>query len=312
MTTFTHEIIRMERGETSGSKSPMWRCTTKDGQRVNVFQHIDPKKDGSTLFIEAGYFNQMSGLKVGEALEWSQYPIQVVMTSDGKWFEVKAVAPKPEDAEPDVLWQPDLKAYRKRARILANWLISRGDDTFCIDVEMTGLRTDDELVAMAIIDMNGEVRMNELICPMNPNKLWRKQKDGLSAADITGITPEQLMETQNFKAQYPFIRDILDQERWVAYNANFDVRALDQECSNAGVPLLTNAGVFDAAVIAAEYLGNWNEKRQWFEMLKLADAATQLGVMLGAAHTAHADAAATYDILKAIASDVGVSAGVPF
>lgn len=305
---YTHEIIRMERGETSGSKSPMWRCQTKDGQKVNVFQHSDPVKDGSKLFIAAGYFPAMEALRVGEAVEWSQYPVQVEMkkSADGKWWEVVTVAPKPEDAEPDVMWQPDVTAFQKRARRMADWLVSRGDDTFCIDLEVTGLRTDDEIMAIAIIDMNGQVRLDSLVCPPNPNKLYRKQKDGLCAADITGITPEQLMEAPTFKDLYPQISAILDGERWVAYNAGFDVGALDRECSNARLPLLTNAGVFDAAQIAAEYLGNWNEKRQWFEMVKLADAATRLGLMLGAAHTAQADAAATYDILCAIAANTPI------
>ena len=39
MTEYTHEIIRMERGATKGSGSPMWKCQTVDGQRVNVFKH---------------------------------------------------------------------------------------------------------------------------------------------------------------------------------------------------------------------------------------------------------------------------------
>jgi DNA polymerase-3 subunit epsilon len=299
---YTHEIVRMERGETSGSKSPMWRCTTKDGQRVNAFQHLDPKKDSSGLFIEAGYFDLMSGLKVGEALEWTNHPIQVALVSDGKWFEIKAVARKPEDAEPDVLWQPDLKAYRQRAQRMALQIVNHA--VRILDVETTGLRTDDELIAISIFDEMSNVMMDTYVKPAHPEKLLRKQKDGQSAADITGITPDMLENTRCFKDIWDDLHGALDGAHWCAYNAGFDVGVLDRECSNAGRPLLTNAGVFDAAIIAAEYLGNWNPKRQWFEMLKLGEAASRLGVHIEVQHQAGSDAKATYDILKAIADDV--------
>lgn len=304
----THEIVRMERGETSGSKSPMWRCQTKDGQRVNVFQHSDPAKDGSKLFIEAGYFSAMEPLRVGEAVEWSQYPIQVAMVSDGKWWEVTAVAPKPEGAEPDVLWQPDLKAYRLRAIRMAFHLINH-EDVRVFDVETTGLRTDDELIAISIFDERGDVLLDTFIHPEHPEKLFRKQKDGLCAADVTGVPLDVLQGSATFLERWPDISGALDRTHWCAYNASFDVAVLDRECSNYGLPLLTKAGVFDAAIIAAEYLGNWNAKRQWFEMLKLGDAASQLGVMVEVAHQAGSDAKTTYDILKAIAADV---LGEPF
>jgi DNA polymerase-3 subunit epsilon len=309
MTIFTHEIVRMERSATKNSGSPMWRCQTKDGERVNVFQHSDPEKDNTEMFRKAGYFGYMEGLKIGEAVEWSESPIWVVMEKDGDWWAVKDVGTKPHDAEPDVLWMPDLKAYRKRAVCQAQERLE--DLPFVIvDVETTGLRPDDEIIAVAIIDaMDGEPLLNTLVCPRDPKKLYRKQKDGLCAADVTGIRPEQLMEAPTFKEVWPEIRNYLYNEQWAAYNAGFDMGSLDRECSNAGLPLLTNRGVFDAAVIAAEYLGNWNAKRQWFEMLKLGEAATQLGVMVEVSHQAGADAKTTYAILKAIADDVN---GEPF
>lgn len=105
MTVFTHEIVRMERGATKNSGSPMWRCQTKDGQKVNVFQHSDPAKDNTELFRTAGYFGYMESLRVGEAVEWSQSPIWVVMEKDGDWWAVTDVGTKPHDAERKALWQ---------------------------------------------------------------------------------------------------------------------------------------------------------------------------------------------------------------
>lgn len=305
---YTHQIIRMERGATKGSGSPMWRCRTADGQPVNVFQHSDPAKNNARLFIDAGYFGYMEALKIGEAVEWSEHPIDVVMVSDGKWFEVTAVAPRPEAAEPDAMWMPDLKAYRLRANRTALNIVNHA--VRCFDVEATGLRTDDEMIGISVVQ-GGEVLLDEFVKPAHPEKLLRKQKDGMCAADITGITPEMLQNRQGFIGIWDELHGVLDGVHWCAYNAAFDIGVLDRECSNAGRPLLTNAGVFDVAVIAAEYLGNWNEKRQWFEMLKLGEAASRLGVMVDVQHQAVSDATTTWKILKAIADDV-IGAEIPF
>jgi DNA polymerase III subunit epsilon len=304
MTQFTHEIIRMERGETKGSKSPMWRCQTKDGQKVNVFQHSDPARDNTVMFREAGYFGYMEALKVGEAVEWSQSPIWAVLEKDGDWWKVTDVCKKVHDAEPDVLWQPNLELYRHRAVYQANQIIHHAVRIF--DVETTGLRTDDELIAISIFDENSDVMLDTFIRPAHPEKLLRVQKGGTNAAQITGITPEMLEHTRSFYDTWPDIHGALDGSIWCAYNASFDVGVLDRECSNAGCPLLTNRGVFDAAQIAAEYLGNWNAKRQWFEMMKLGEVAARLGVMIDVQHNAGADVKTTLAMLKAIANDVFV------
>lgn len=308
MTTFTHEIVRMERG-VNKYNDPMWRCTTKDGVKVNAFQSSDPVKDHTTMFREAGYFGYMDALKIGEAVEWSENPIWVVMESDGKWWSIKEVGKKPHDAEPDVLWQPNLELYRKRAVYQANQIIHHAVRIF--DVETTGLRTDDEIISISILDENSNERFDSLIRPEHPEKLLRVQKDGMNAAQITGITPESLEHEASFSHVWQSIHQALDGSIWCAYNASFDMGVLDRECSNAGLPLLTNRGVFDAAVIAAEYLGNWNEKRQWFEMMKLGEVAARLGIMIDVQHDAGADARATYLILQSIANDVG-SNDIPF
>lgn len=307
--TYTHQIVRMERGATKNSGSPMWRCRTADGESVNVFSHSDPAKDNTVFFKEAGYFDLMDALKVGEALEWNTHPIPVTMekTPDGKWWSVVAVAPKPADAEPDVMWQPNLRLYQQRAQRLALMIVTHG--VRILDVETTGLGADDEIVAVAVLDENSQVCYESLISPRHPEKLLRVGKGGQTAADVTGLLPEMVDDAPEFDKVWNELHGALDGSHWCAYNAKFDCEALDRECSNYDLPLLTNSGVWDAAQIAAEYLGHWNEKRQWWEMLKLSDAATQLGIQIEVSHQAGADARTTLALLKAIANDV---LGEPF
>lgn len=311
MTTFTHEIVRMERGATKNSNSPMWRCTTKDGEKVNVFQHSDPAKDNTAIFREAGYFGYMEPLKIGEAVEWSQNPIWVVLEKDNNWWKVTTVGNKPHDAEPDVLWQPNIEHFRERAVRLAVRSLVEETRLRIVDVEMTGVRSDDELTAIAIYDGAGTLLLETLVQPPNPNKLLRVGKGGLTAADVNGLTPDDLKDAPTFADVYPRIFEYLDDADLVAYNAGFDYGALDRECSNNNLALIGCRSVMDVAVLAAEYLGNWNEKRQWFEMMKLGEVAARLGIMIDVQHAAGADVKTTLAVLKAIASDVGTT-DIPF
>lgn len=302
MTNYTHEIIRMERSFTQGSRSPMWKCQTADGQRVNVFKHERADRNTFRYFDLAGYGPLMETLKVGEGMEWAGYPIRVQMGKSGDWWEVHEVELRPAGAEPDLMWEPDLKAYKERAQQQA--LLITDPPPYCcvLDFETTGLGMDDEIVAVAIFDGKGLPVLDSLVRPANPAKLLRKGKSGQSASEINGITPEMVESAPTFADLYPQIERALSGKRWVAYNAPFDVGMLDRHCSDAGMPLLVNRGVFDAAKLAAEYLGKWNPKRQWFENISLTDAMVELGLAGGIMHRAAADAKATLDVLLQIAN----------
>lgn len=299
MTQFTHEITRMERSETKGSRSPMWRCSTRDGQKVNVFSHNDPAKDNTTLFKGAGYWPEMEALKVGESLEWSQHSIWVKMRQVDGWWVIDEVLKRGDVAAPDSRWQPKLALYRARAQFQADYLM-RTSNLRIFDLETTGLNTDDELVSIAILNINGEVVFERRVKPAHPDKLLRPGKNGQSASDINGILPEDLAGEESFVELYPLIKNALNNCPWVVYNAKFDPPVLDRECSNAGLTPFTNGGIFDVAQLAAEYLGNWNEKRQWFEMLTLEDAVLELVGGVGQLHDAANDAQSTLMILESI------------
>lgn len=314
MTDFiSHEIVRMERGETKNSKSPMWRCETRDGQRVNIFSHADPAKDNTAIFRESGYLDDMEALKVGEVLNWTQHPIRVAMEKVGDWWTVKGVVQRPVDAEPDAAWKPNLALFRERAQKQAVNILGLSM-LRVLDLETTGLRADDEICAIAILDGQGETLIDVLVKPSDPFKLLRPGKRGQTASEINGLTPDDFGSTPPFIDQYPKIANALDCAHWLIYNAQFDAPLLDRECSNAGVRPLIPLGIFDVARIASEYMGNWNEKRQWFEMVTLEEAAIDLAGSAGRLHAAADDAQSALLIMQAIARGVtpGDSSDVPF
>lgn len=299
--THTHEIIRTERGATKNSGSPMWRCQTADGQRVNVFQHSDPAKDTSLLFDRAGYLGDMGALNIGEALEWTVSPIRVQMQPDGDWWKVVAVEPRPDGAQPDSMWQPDLDAYRVRAHKQSQLIYGHVDGFDVIDLETTGLRLDDEIVAMAVVNDVAQVVLNTRVWLKHSSKLNRIGKNGQSAGDIHGLTAEDLITAPPLAELWGELADRLDGRIIVGYNVRFDLQMLDRNLSNDELPLPVFCAVWDVAQLVAEFIGNWNEKRGWFEMIKLEEACAIFGVPLDDAHDACADAIATLKLLKAMA-----------
>jgi hypothetical protein len=97
----TNYITYVERGETSNSKSPMWRCTCADGERVNIFKHEDPQKNSYALFEAAGYGELLMSLAVNDFQTWEYTPIEVQMKKIGKWWEIIFVSHRPNGALPD-------------------------------------------------------------------------------------------------------------------------------------------------------------------------------------------------------------------
>lgn len=300
MTDYTHEIVRIERGATKGSGSPMWKCLTSDGQNVNVFKHALPERNTFELLVQAGYVDLIE-MAVGDVQRWRHnYPIKVQLVKDGDWWKLAAVEPRPAYAEADAEFVPDVKLYQERAQRKARRLTNRSVDTLHWDFETTGVEKDDELVAAAIVDNKGRVLFDELMLPNNPQKLLRVGKSGKSASEINGITPDMLMNAKMVEDALVSIAMHLTGRLWCVYNAPFDVGVLERECLSHRHPLIWALGIHDAMQIFAEYVGEWQPKTQNFRIWTLAQAAQMLDIAHAQAHTAKADALATLEIMKAI------------
>jgi uncharacterized protein YprB with RNaseH-like and TPR domain len=148
----THFIVHMTAGRTKNSNSQMWRCITHDNERVNVFSHADPTRNTYLLFQEAGYV-EMEMMADNEQMGWKNHPIGVVLgkSADGKWWEVKHVAKRPDGATPDPIYIPDLAWYRMKAIVQAQALLQpnpRSQKAMFLDTETTGLGPDAEIIAI--------------------------------------------------------------------------------------------------------------------------------------------------------------------
>lgn len=123
----TKHITYIERGETSNSRSPMWRCTTLDGERVNIFKHDDPEKNSFALFEAAGYGEFLLSLAVHDFQTWETTPIVVEMRKMGKWWEIVSVSarngalPETNDQSADADTESDRTSLDNLRGAIADW-----------------------------------------------------------------------------------------------------------------------------------------------------------------------------------------------
>ena len=109
-----------------------------------------------------------------------------------------------------------------------SWLNNK-DKYAILDTETTGLHSDDEIIEIAIIDLDGKVLLNTLVKPIKPISREAFDKHGISNDYIIG---------RNFPTWdqvHAEVNRILQERTIIAYNSNFDVRLLCQTSMKYGL-----------------------------------------------------------------------------
>lgn len=291
----THHIVSMKRGQTSGSSSPMWRCTTKDGERVNVFQHSDPARNSFALFDAAGYSRYMTEMALDEEITWNEFPIPVELAKDGNWWKVIAVD-EIQDTRPDGKFKPDPSLARILAIDWAEYVFSASPYDFIIlDTETTGTGNDAEIVSIAAITSDGESVLDLLLKPEHPERL----ANGSGA--VNGITSEMVATAPHVPDVYSQIYGALAGEHIIVWNADFDWPLLERTCYRYGFVPPYPASVTCAMKMFARWHGEWNQQKNDWQFKGLQYAAERLGVLPYQAHSALGDCRTTRDVIRAMA-----------
>lgn len=184
--------------------------------------------------------------------------------------------------------------------IMANWL---KDNYVVIDTETTGLRTDDEIVEIAIINMRGEVLLNTLVKPTKPIPA--------EATCIHGITDEMVADAPTWAEVYPLVMGIISECSWLAWNSRFDARLITQTCLITGVyddytpaqMLASYKDVHDSQIdakrIYSQWYGEFDRRQQNFRRQSLSSAVAQQDVQVdGAPHRALNDCLMVLGVLN--------------
>lgn len=294
---FPSKIVSMERGETSNSKSPMWRCINENGDRVNVFKHSDPKKDTFKLFNDAGYGPMMELMKVGEALTWKEHPISVHMMKKDNWWNVTRVEQMPVGAKPELL-RDDARAKAEAAK-WAKDLLAAGDFVL-LDTETTGANRDgkkDEPLQIGIVDSDGTVLFDTFV------KSMVSIDD--EAAATHHITAAMLADAPRFADVHSKLHTVLGYQKVIVYNADFDNQILINAAQAANVQPALYGGSWDCAMKQyAKFYGEWNPYHANYKNQSLIKACEQQGItgIEAPAHSALGDCLRTLALIKVMAA----------
>lgn len=159
-----------------------------------------------------------------------------------------------------------------------------------LDTETTGLDTTSEILEIAIIDSDGNILLDTYVTPAR-SQMWP------SAEYIHRITPNFIF-CGNFPTMGMLkeeLNKILDFNNVVIYNAAYDSKFLKSELELSTVHCAMNA--------FAEYLGEWDHKRNQYKWQKLTTAAEHAGhVWDKKPHSALGDCFATLSVMKFLES----------
>lgn len=162
-----------------------------------------------------------------------------------------------------------------------------------LDTETTGLKSDDEIIEISIVDDSGKVLFESLIRPI--------KSIPPDASAVNGITNEQVKTAKPWPFLWQDIRASLFGRTVVMYNADFDLRMIrqTQEKTMKKVDLpFTHA---DLLKIYSDFRGEWDPNRRSYRYFSLQAAGKHSGIELPNAHRATADTLLTRALLHFIA-----------
>jgi len=162
-----------------------------------------------------------------------------------------------------------------------------------LDTETTGLDDKDEIVEISIVDDDGIILLDKLV---RPNQLIPPD-----ATRIHGITNEDVKGAMRWPILWQTVRPLLAGRLIVMYNADFDVRMMEQSMTNSGFRWIKNFESFDLLKVYAEFRSEWDVKRQSYRYFSLDAAGKHAQIALPNAHRATADSLLTRALLHHIA-----------
>lgn len=132
----------------------------------------------------------------------------------------------------------------------------------CLDTETTSVNIAAEMTEVGIIDGRGEVLCSTLVKPLG------EMSSG--AISQTGITAEMLKDAPTLKKVHAKIQAALDiHPVLLIYNAEFDLRILNQSTYQVGLPEFKMPKVLDLMLRFSPWVGDWNARHGDFSWPRL-------------------------------------------
>ncbi len=167
-----------------------------------------------------------------------------------------------------------------------------------VDTETTGFGKNDEIIQIAILDMQGQVLMDQMIKPTFKTYIHPQ------ASEKNGITMEKLWHCPTWADVWPLVAAALRGKNMVAHNAPFDQRMITNACARHGLPAPPWNSVRCSSRLVMPIYGKPGKDR-----VSLVDACASAGVEGGGVHEGVADARSVLNLLRGL-RDIG--AGLAF
>jgi DNA polymerase-3 subunit epsilon len=185
-------------------------------------------------------------------------------------------------------------AVRQRAIETARQVLAA--NPLYLDTETTGLRSSDEIVEISVIDDAGAAIFEALVKPSKPIPADATLVHGIRNADVQNARSWPVIWIQ--------VREVLRDRMVVMYNAEFDLRMMQQSYTLYKLPWEKfKFTSFDLLKLYSEFRGDWDGIRRGYRYHSLADAGRQCNINLPNAHRATKDTMLTRALLHHIAGN---------
>ncbi len=162
-----------------------------------------------------------------------------------------------------------------------------------LDTETTGLGSYDEIIEIALVDHQGKVIFESLVRPtieIPPG-----------STRINHITNEMVNTAPLWQEVWSQIQPMLNRKPVVIYNAEFDVRLMQQTHRIARIPWTNTFTPVCLMKLYAAYLGEWNSYKNDFRFVTLEKAGALEGISLPNSHRAADDTLLAFALLEHLA-----------
>jgi DNA polymerase III epsilon subunit-like protein len=191
----------------------------------------------------------------------------------------------------------DIHSRRQKITETAQTILAQSP--LYIDTETTGLDRSDEIVEVAVLDGTGAVLYESLVRPSQPIPP--------AATAIHQITNAMVAKSPSWPLIWPSLRPLLVGKPLVVYNAEFDLRMMQQSHARYRLPWKDSLNLIDLLKIYAEYRGDWDAYRRSYRYISLDNAGKQCGIPLPNSHRAADDARLARALLHFLAGHSNIT-----
>jgi len=166
-----------------------------------------------------------------------------------------------------------------------------------LDTETTGLGNTDEIIEIAIVDVEMNILVDSFVKPSKAN-----QPIPAASTAIHHITDDMVQSAPAWPILWSQIRTYLVGKVIVAYNSDFDMRLMRQSHTQHGFTLKDPLQPYDLMKLYAQFHGVWDSNRRSWKNFTLDEAGKTSGISLPNAHRSLADTLLARELLIFIAN----------